>query len=215
MEALTIGIDLGKQRDFTAIVVDERGPEDTHVIRGIERPRLGTPYPKIIKRVEAIRDRLEKKSKISPEIYVDATGVGRPVVDEFEAKGVYVHPVTIVAGDSVSEEGREIHVGKLALISRLEVLLADGRIEWNGKTPLGRKLTEELHRFQLKVSKAGSLQLEAEKSFHDDLVIALSLSVFAKSRGHGPLVIEWPAPEPSSRGFGSFDEQDPMWKPWP
>lgn len=214
MEALTMGIDLGQRRDFTAIVVDERGPDDTHVIRGIERPRLGTPYPKIIKRVEAIRDRLEKKSKVSPTIYVDATGVGRPVVDEFTAKGVDVHAVTIVAGDSVSEEGREIHVGKLALISRLEVLLADGRIEWNGRTPLGKKLTEELHRFQLKVSKAGSLQLEAEKSFHDDLVIALALAVFVKSSDHpGITIIDMPVPEAS--GFGSFAESNPKWSRWP
>ena len=215
MEAITIGVDLGQRRDYTAIIVNERGEDDTHVIRGIERPKLGTPYPKIIKRVEQIRNKLEKKTKIIPTIYIDATGVGRPVVDEFTAKGIAVIPVTICAGDSVSQDGREVHVGKLALISRLEVLLADGRIEWNGKTPIGKKLSQELHRFQLKVSKAGSLQLEAEQSFHDDLVIALALSVFAKSRGHCGIEFVDFNQRDEQLGFGSFDEPNPKWKRWP
>lgn len=177
-----MGVDLGQLRDFTAIIIDEQGEEDSHLIRVIDRPPLNTPYPEIIKRVQEIRDSIEELTGSAPTIYIDATGVGRPVVDEFEAKGVYVHPVTILAGESVTEEGRELHVGKLALVSRLDVLLSDGRIKWDGSTPLGKKLTNELHRFQLKLSKSGLLQFEAEKSFHDDLVIALALAVFGKPR---------------------------------
>jgi len=112
--------------------------------------------------------------------------------------------VTIVAGDNVTEEYPEIHAGKLALIARLEVLLADGRIEWDGRTPMGKKLTSELHRFQLKVSQSGSLQLEAEKSSHDDLVIALALAVFSPPRTFCLAAVDlWPT------------EREPMWKPWP
>ena len=197
-----MGVDLGQRRDYTAIVVDERGEEDTHRIRHIERPRIGTPYPKIIRRVMQIRDRIEKRTGSAPEIFMDATGLGRPVVDEFEAKGVYVTPVTIVAGESVSREFRELHVGKLALITRLDVLLADGRIEWDGSTKAGKHLTSELHSFQLKVSQSGALQLEAEKSFHDDLVIALALAVFT---------------QPMSTEVWAVDlgGQDPEWQPWP
>ena len=205
METLTtMGIDLGQRRDFTAIIVDERGPDDTHTIRGIERPRLGTSYPRIIKRVIEIRNKIEKKTDSPPTIYVDATGVGLPVVQEFREKGIEVTAVSITGGESVTEERQEIHVGKLALISRLEVLLADGRISWNGRTPLGKKLTTELHRFQLKVSQSGSLSLEAEKSTHDDLVIALALAVFKKSSDHPSITI--------------IDMDDPgkrAWKPWP
>ena len=182
MALVTMGVDLGQRRDFTAIVVDEQTEDDQHTIRHIERPRLGTPYPKIIKRVSQIRDRIQKQTDSTPTIYIDSTGVGRPVVDEFQAKGVDVFPVTILAGDSVTIEGREIHAGKLALIARLDVLLADGRITWDGSTKEGKQLTSELHRFQLKVSQSGSLQLEAERNTHDDLVIALALAVFRKPR---------------------------------
>jgi hypothetical protein len=200
----TIGLDLGQRRDSTAIIVDEHGDGDTHRIRMIERPRLGTPYPKVIRRVAQIRDRITAQTKSVPTIYCDATGVGRPVVDEFRAKGVDVVPVTITAGEGVTREGSELHIGKLALISRLEVLLSDGRLEWDGSTREGKALTSELHRFQLKVSQAGSLQLEAEKSFHDDLVIALALAVFEAPRFVGVASVDlW------------GDERESMWRPWP
>jgi hypothetical protein len=200
----TIGLDLGQRRDATAIIVDERGPEDTHRIRHIEQPRLGTPYPKIIRRVSEIRDRITKLTKSAPTIYVDATGVGRPVVDEFRAKGVDVVPVTITAGEGVTREGSELHVGKLALISRLEVLLSDGRLEWDGSTREGKALTTELHRFQVTVSKAGSLSLEAESGTRDDLVTALALSIFEAPRVCGVVSVDlW------------GDERESMWRPWP
>lgn len=203
MEAVTtIGLDLGQRRDPTAIIVDERGPDDTHRIRHIEQPRLGTPYPKVIRRVAEIRDRIAKLTKYAPTIYADATGVGRPVIDEFRAKGVDVVPVTITAGEGVTREGSELHVGKLALISRLEVLLSDGRVEWDGSTRMGKTLTTELHRFQLKVSQAGSLQLEAEQSFHDDLVIALALAVFDAPRACEVACID-------------LVEDAQLWRPWP
>ena len=206
MASVTGGVDLGRQRDYSAIVVDHRGDGDTHRLRHIERLRLGTSYPRVIKRVTQIRDRIKKLTDYTPEILVDATGVGRPVVDEFRSKGIEVRPVTITAGESVSEEYvdgfHEIHVGKLALISRLDVLLSDGRIEWDGKTKGGKLLTSELRKFQIKVSQSGALQLEAEKSFHDDLVIALALAVFAQPSANGFEAIEWGTP-------------DTGWRPWP
>ena len=195
MASVTMGVDLGQRRDYSAIVVDHRGDDDTHRLRHIERPRLGTPYPKIIKRVIQIRERLEKRTGYTPSIFLDATGVGRPVVDEFQRKGITVNPVTITAGESITEERvdglTEIHVGKLALISRLDVLLSAGRIEWDGSTKGGKLLTSELHRFQVKVSQSGTLQLEAERAAHDDLVIALALAVFRQPRASGLHTIEW------------------------
>jgi len=126
------------------------------------------------------------------------------MADEFEAKGVDVVPVTITAGTSVTREGRELHVGKEALVARLAVLLADGRIHWNGSTSPGKALTTKLHRFQLRVNeKSASLQFEAERGSHDDLTIALALSMFDKPMFMGVTSVAWP----------SSDEGP--WQPWP
>jgi hypothetical protein len=97
-----IGVDLGQQRDYTAISVIERehvpvGPmyNDEYHHRGrqifaarqpvrleyrlrhLERPTLGTPYPEQVARI------VELVKAIGGEmaLVVDATGVGLPVTD--------------------------------------------------------------------------------------------------------------------------------------
>jgi hypothetical protein len=72
-----------------------RPPHPPLYLRHLERYELGTPYPEVIQRVirlvtrPPIRHHLERTRLI-----VDATGVGRPVVDSFRAQGV--HPVSVL-----------------------------------------------------------------------------------------------------------------------
>src|SRR5580692_10761580 len=56
-------------------------PELHYNVRHGERLRLGTPYPDVVKHVRWILDNLGA----DVALIVDATGVGRPVVDLFEA----------------------------------------------------------------------------------------------------------------------------------
>jgi hypothetical protein len=99
-----IGVDLGQQRDYTAISVTERVPVPTgeqvqdeywdhqrgsyalrmgekvsleYRIRHLERPALGTSYTKVVERIVE----LVKALGGEPVLCVDATGVGRPVTD--------------------------------------------------------------------------------------------------------------------------------------
>lgn len=99
-----IGVDLGQQRDYTAISVTERVPVPTgemgtervwdhdfqcfdtrqgekmaleYRVRHLERPPLGTPYTDVVDRVV----KLVKTLGGNPVLAVDATGVGRPVTD--------------------------------------------------------------------------------------------------------------------------------------
>jgi len=101
---MLIGVDLGQQRDYTAISVTERVGVETgkqvkeerynsslenysmapvpevaaeYRVRHLERPPLGTPYTKVVGRVVE----LVKKIGGEPALVVDATGVGRPVTD--------------------------------------------------------------------------------------------------------------------------------------
>ena len=102
-----IGVDLGQQRDWTAISVVERhhvpvdemfNAEDHHNgrwvhaarqpvrleyrVRHLERPALGTPYPDQVARIVE----LVKAIGGHPAVVVDATGVGLPVTEMFWAR---------------------------------------------------------------------------------------------------------------------------------
>src|ERR1700752_4437736 len=86
-----IGVDLGKQRDYSAVaalevfdaVYDERDPitydfvrTRTHRVRGVERVRLGTPYPNVVRHVRDLAQRAPFAGNCT--LVVDATGVGTP-----------------------------------------------------------------------------------------------------------------------------------------
>ena len=89
-----IGVDLGQARDYSAITAMRITPtrrltEDDGGIRHLqttpihvdlvhcERLPLGTPYPAVVERVHEIQQRIMEPSAL----VVDATGVGRPVLD--------------------------------------------------------------------------------------------------------------------------------------
>ncbi len=105
-----VGADLGQASDPSAIGVLERAigeigtfertryaPEGEEVsprkkvifntVRFLHRPRLGTPYPAIVKSVGLIMANLPPAAE-PPSLVVDATGVGRPVVDMFCGAGL-------------------------------------------------------------------------------------------------------------------------------
>src|SRR5215218_2193726 len=93
MGAVTVGVDIGQRRDPTAIAVVEqeerRSSETHHIARHLERLPLGSPYPAVAERVAAVvRGVLAATSGEAPTLYVDATGVGTPIVDVLRAASV-------------------------------------------------------------------------------------------------------------------------------
>ena len=103
-----VGVDLGQQRDPTAIAIIERGyvPRGTlynadywykgreiyrarepvkleYHVRHLERPALGTPYVEVVERILELLKSLGDKEIV---IAVDTTGVGRPVADMLNAR---------------------------------------------------------------------------------------------------------------------------------
>lgn len=99
-----IGVDLGQQKDYTAISIIERHylpagdlqnatrydhdsrrmvPEVRQPVtleyrcRHLERPALGTPYTEVVDRVVSVTKAVGGK----PMVCVDQTGVGRPVTE--------------------------------------------------------------------------------------------------------------------------------------
>jgi len=113
-----VGLDLGQRQDFSALAVVEReerrfewmpAPRELSV-RHLERMELGTPYPRVVKRVcEVVRNpKLEYQSRL----VVDATGVGAPVVDMLRSAGLTANltTVTITSGERARGHGERWHV---------------------------------------------------------------------------------------------------------
>src|SRR5947209_3037835 len=105
MGTVRVGIDIGQTRDPTAIAVveeewrtGEERTEDYYVTRYLERLPLGTPYPAVAARLGAVVQGLQARGS-TPAVFVDATGVGQPVVDILAGAGVAVQAVYFTYGD--------------------------------------------------------------------------------------------------------------------
>jgi hypothetical protein len=120
-----MGVDLGQTADYTAITILEERVENSYDVRFLERLR-NTPYPAIVRRLDHLVKRLPER----PDMAVDATGVGRPVIDMIKDANLdaSVYPITLTGGDAVSTGGMERHVPKRDVASTIAVLLQTGRL---------------------------------------------------------------------------------------
>jgi hypothetical protein len=85
----------------------------------------GLAYPQIVSIVLGQLNRYPRGT----ELIVDGSGVGRAVVDIFaEAGAPNLVPVTIVAGDTATHEGRYWRVGKNHLISTAQAVIHQRRL---------------------------------------------------------------------------------------
>ena len=196
--------------DWPVIVEERVVPAETCVefhLRHLERPELGTPYPRIVERVCALLSRPPLSGpQAETTLIVDATGVGRPVIDLLRARdlpGALV-PITITGADSVTRDdhGREWRVPKRDLVGVLQVLLQTGRLKVAEGLPLGATLAAEMLNFKAKISASGHDTYEAgpaggewREGAHDDLVLAVTLPCwYAEQANHyGPRVtfLDW------------------------
>jgi hypothetical protein len=186
-----VGVDLGQAKDFTAIAAVERaevtGAWDAQTyarrksvslrLRYLERLALGTPYPEVVERVVG----LTRSSELAGHCHlvVDATGVGRPVVDLLRraGPGCQMMPATITGGDAESREGGYYRVPKRDVIVGLQVLLQSGELKIAGGLRYGAALVSEMAEMRVKVSGAGREQYGAwREGTHDDLVFAVGLA---------------------------------------
>ena len=195
-----VGVDLGQQRDWTAICVIERGyvlgdgrqpGRLEYHLRHLERPALGTSYPDVVERIVG----LVKELGGELDVVVDATGVGLPVTDmlwrrlrdEIETTpGLTVNRanVTITGGDSVTRVPGGYRVPKRDLISAPLVLMQHGQLKIAKDLALKDVLVRELLHFRVKITIAtahDSYETWREGD-HDDLVLAVALACWAGER---------------------------------
>ncbi len=180
-----IGVDIGQKRDPTAICVmeSERRLEENdlevwhYMARYLQRLPLGTPYPKVAKRVGEVAEGVAARSESHPWVYVDATGVGQPIVDLLLERHPLVTPVYFTHGDRRVQDNTGVKLGKAWLVSRLQALLQTGRIHLPC-TSEARALAEELLDYEIRVDENANDKYGAFRvGTHDDLVTALGLAV--------------------------------------
>ncbi len=192
MAVVTIGIDVGQRVDPTALAVAEQQMrprvdkpgvlEDHFVIRHLERLALDTPYPKVAARLGNLVQSVRTLGAGSPTLYVDATGVGQPVVDVLRANlgATEIVAVYFSHGDRRTVEdgahGKEIRLGKAWLVSRLQALLQTGRLHLPN-TQEAKALADELQVYEIRIDENANDKYGAFKvGTHDDLVTALGLA---------------------------------------
>jgi hypothetical protein len=193
-----IGLDLGQAYDHTAIAVLERSEiplgrspvtfewivETRYTFRHLERLPLGMDYPSMLQHVRTLVQRPELALSATT-LVVDATGVGRPVVDLLRRASLpcRVVPVTITGGDKETCESIMWHVPKRDLIAGMMVLFQRGEIAICGHLPESETLAAELANMRIKVSLSGHDTYGAwREGQHDDLVLAAALACWRATR---------------------------------
>jgi hypothetical protein len=218
-----LGLDLGQASDLSALAIVRRSPApdgDGRLARDhrgellwayhclhLERFPRGTAYPAVVDRVDA----LVRSGKVGsqPSLAIDATGVGRPVVDLFLDRRIpaEVHPLTITAGSASREDNwnrtalRAFWVPKLELVSTVQALLQTGRLRIVPRLELADVLRRELLEFRVRVTSSANETFNAREGAHDDLVLALASAAWLGERQTSqPIVAASPRfPAPVSR----------------
>jgi hypothetical protein len=195
-----IGVDLGQRRDSSAIAVVERVWEQANAaeflntgldgqwwfrVRMLERIRLDTSYPDVVRRVKEIAG-LPQVTAEGRTVVVDGTGVGAPVVDLLRRAGLgcMIVPVILTGGGQPSNgpllRGGYESVPRSVLLTGMQVLVQQGRL----KVAARSREAETLRREMLGLKLAGKVT-----EVHDDLAVAVALALW-KARA-GVVVEAW------------------------
>ena len=172
---LVVGADIGQVHDPTALAVIETA--DKIQVRHLERLPLGTPYPIVVNKIAALVGSLP-----GADLVVDATGVGRPVVDQLRAAGLDPIAVTITAGKEATFKDGFWRVPKLELVRALAAAFEDDRLKISSGLRYAVALVGELQAFQRQVTGAGRDAYGAKAKAHDDLVVAVALAMWWTGR---------------------------------
>jgi hypothetical protein len=175
-----VAVDLGKTGDFTAIAILEREEQrlawmPAHAglrVRYLERMALGTPYTRVVKRIEEIVASLPAQARC--RLVVDGTGVGAPVVDMLKASKITrgVTAISITGGARARSRADGWNVPRTDLITGVQVMLERGELKIPRKLKDAGALAKELIK----------MRLDDRGGEHDDLVLAVALGCWAAGR---------------------------------
>lgn len=162
----TMGLDLAKQQDFTAVVVMDPSRRVLHVDRWtkvnwrVQRPRI-----------------MERAKRWNATVVIDLANVGSVISEDLTA-----------AGASVVEVNLNSALVKRAMIEGLQISFEHGQITipdpdapW--VPSIFKTLVDELDLFEAKLTPGKKIGYGAPKGLHDDLAIAMALANYGISTG--------------------------------
>jgi hypothetical protein len=191
MNRYFIGVDLGQAQDPTATAVIERAElrgsfdhaqwayrkEVELRLRYLRRTPLGTPYPRVLAQTVDLTRHPTFGGNV--DLVVDATGVGRPVVDllrDSPRRG-RMKPVMITPGELQHESNGFYCVPKRDLISGLALLFQMGGLKVAQDLEEGDALVKELLAMERRTTASGREQFGSwRQGEHDDMVFAVALA---------------------------------------
>lgn len=153
MHLFQMGVDLAKYQDYTVIsVIDLNTFEQVYLERFNQ---IDWPMQKA--KIEAVYYRFNR-----PVGFIDATGVGDPIVDDLVKKGVRLEPYRF------TEQSRK------DLLANLQVKLEQAIVRLLNN----EILKDELSYFQYEISDRGKLRVKVPDNLHDDTVFSTALSIW-------------------------------------
>jgi hypothetical protein len=171
---LILGADIGQAVDPSAIAVLEG-----FAVRHVERVPLGTPYPVVADRIAAVAGaagaNLAHDAGSIP-IAIDATGVGRAVVDLLRERGLEPIAVTLTSGRHVRRSGSNITIPRATFLQPLVAAVETGRLRV-APCPHAAALVDELA--ALRQQGADAIQGRGA-GHHADLCSALALALWTQ-----------------------------------
>lgn len=151
-----MGVDLAKYNDWTVVT-----PFNLNTFVAYPQDRFNMVDWKTQEgRIEAAARRYN-----NAKIYIDATGVGDPVVDALQQKGLNISDDSAI---KFTEKTR------WDLLRNLSILMDNKKI----KIPNDEGLISELESFRYELNDAGKVKLTVPSNMHDDRVMSLALAVF-------------------------------------
>lgn len=148
-----MGIDLGRKTSYTVICAINK---KTHHLDFIDR------FRKIDWELQKQRI-IEAVKKYNPDfLRIDSTGIGDPLIDDLENKGIRVD------GFQFTE------TSKKQLIDKLAIFIDQGRISY----PPHDVLLNELDRYGREITDRGKVHYRPLGKYKDDCVMALALAVW-------------------------------------
>lgn len=149
-----MGVDLARLRDFSVLTVMDM--KSKHVVYHDRFNQMSWEVQE--------RKMLEVAKRYNNALtYMDATGIGDPIVETMTRAGMRIVPYKITGSTA-----------KQQLIDKLRVNIENENISF----PPIRELISELESYEMRVTDSGVAQFSAPSGKHDDCVISLALAVW-------------------------------------
>jgi hypothetical protein len=182
-------------RYFLKKYFDEgRPPNPQLAVRHLERFALGTPYTKIVERVNKLLDTPLLAGKRTV-LLVDKTGVGAGVLDVFIQSGIHPNAITIHGGAEITLDTQHpgFKVPKRDLVGAVQVLLQNRRLKIAGGLAQAEALKKELLNFRMKIdpNTAHDSYSHWREGDHDDLVLATAMACWFREWWNAKLEVHY------------------------